>query len=55
MILIPLVCIIPNVRKFAGKLCMNLAITRALCGFHGMNLIITELHGLVMCQQRESA
>ena len=39
----------------AGMLWQNLAITRALCGFHGMNFIYSELRGLVMCQQRESA
>ena len=35
---------------FAGMVCPNLAKTRALCGFHVMNFIITELRGLVMCQ-----
>ena len=34
----------------AGELCPNLAKERELCGFHGMNLIITELCWLVMCQ-----
>ena len=35
---------------YAGMLCPNLVKTRALCGFHVMNFIITELRGLVMCQ-----
>ena len=38
------------VGSVAGMLCLNLAKIRALCGFHVINFIITELRGLVMCQ-----
>ena len=47
--------IVEKTFPYAGMLWQNLAKTWALCGFQGVNFIYTELRGLVMCQQCESA